>query len=219
MLISQEAERKRIAAELHDGLGQNLLIIKNRLYLAQREVTAAQPSAQLEDISQTVSQTIEEVRRISHNLRPYQLDRLGLTKAVQAAVKRVSDSGSLRIEHNIASLDGLFSSENEIHLYRVVQESLNNILKHSKAASARLVVEQASGSVQIRIEDDGCGFDYRQRMSEPNHQASFGLTGIRERVRLLGGRFTGDSAPGHGTRLNIDIPISQNANSNHHPAG
>ena len=219
LLISQEAERKRIAAELHDGLGQNLLIIKNRLYLAQREAAAGQNAAQLEDISQTVSQTLEEVRRISHNLRPYQLDRLGLTKAVQAAVKKVSDSGSLRIEHNIANLDGLFSSENEIHLYRVVQESLNNILKHSKAASARLIVERADGRVQIRIEDDGCGFDYRQRMSDSNHQGSFGLTGIRERARLLGGRFTCDSAPGQGTRLTIDIPISQNANSNHHSSG
>jgi signal transduction histidine kinase len=159
------------------------------------------------------------VRRISHNLRPYQLDRLGLTKALQAAVKRVSDSGGLRIEHHIANLDGLFSSENEIHLYRVVQESLNNILKHSQAASAWIAIERAEGQVQIRIEDDGCGFDYRDRMSAPNHPGGFGLTGIRERVRLLGGQFTCDSAPGQGTRLRFDIPISQNAKPNHHSSG
>ena len=203
----QEAERKRIAAELHDSLGQNLLIIKNRLYLAQRDTSEAAPSAQLEEISEAVSQTIQEVREISHDLRPYQLDRLGLTKAVQAVVKKVADSGAVAIDSAIAPIDGLFPPEGEIHFYRVVQESLNNILKHSAAATARLSIERLDGKITMRIEDDGRGFDYRATMSETTDSRGFGLTGLGERVRILGGRFDCDSAPGKGTRLMFEIPL------------
>ena len=203
----QEAERKRIAAELHDSLGQNLLIIKNRLYLAQREFTDSAPGAQLGEISESVSQTIQEVREISHNLRPYQLDRLGLTKAVQAVVKKVADSGAVAIDSAIAPIDGLFPPEGEIQFYRVVQESLNNILKHSDAATARLSIERVDGKVTMKIEDDGRGFDYRATMSDTAYSRGFGLTGLGERVRMLGGRFDCDSAPGEGTRLTFEIPL------------
>jgi signal transduction histidine kinase len=211
LLASQEAERKRIAAELHDGLGQQLLIIKNRLYLAQEQVNGNAPAAELEEISQTVSQTIAEVREISHNLRPYQLDRLGLTKAVRATVKKIADSGSLRIESEIGDIDGLFSPEGEINFYRIVQESLNNILKHSAAATARIRIERANGRLTMRIEDDGRGFDSRRTAEDAAPVRGFGLTGLGERVRILGGRFDCASAPGEGTKLTFEIPVPQDA--------
>lgn len=201
----QEDERKRIAAELHDGLGQNLLIIKNRLYLAQQNAAGAGP--QLEEISQTVSQTIQEVRDISHDLRPYQLDRLGLTKAVQSVVRKVTESGAVTIQSEIAAIDGLFPPECEIHFFRIVQESLNNVVKHSDAATARLSITQADGKITMKIEDDGRGFDYRAMMGDANSTRGFGLTGLGERVRILRGRFDCDSAPGSGTRLTFEIPI------------
>lgn len=207
LLLSQEAERKRIAAELHDGLGQQLLIIKNRLYLAQEQVNGNGQAAELEEISQTVSQTIAEVREISHNLRPYQLDRLGLTKAVRATLKKIADSGSLRIESEIGDIDGLFSPEGEINFYRIVQESLNNILKHSAAATARIRIERTDGRLTMRIEDDGRGFDSRRSTENAASARGFGLTGLGERARILGGRFDCASAPGHGTRLTFDIPL------------
>lgn len=207
LLVSQEAERKRIAAEMHDGLGQNLLIIKNRLYLAQQDTDDASRSVQLQDISQTVSRTIEEVREISHNLRPYQLDRLGLTKAVQAMVKKVADSGSLTIQSAIADLDGLFPPEGEINFYRIVQECLNNIIKHSDAALAHIAISRDGGKVRMEIEDDGHGFDYHATMNDRGRPHGFGLTGLGERVRILGGRFECESAPRQGTRLKFEIPI------------
>lgn len=211
LLVSQEAERKRIAAELHDSLGQNLLIIKNRLYLAQRDA-GGDHAEQLSEISQTVSQTIEEVREISHNLRPYQLDRLGLTKAVKAVVKKVADSGALKIQSELAPIDGLFPPEGEINFYRIVQESLNNVLKHSGASTARIDIARTNGTLTMSIEDDGTGFDYRAVTSDPEHPRGFGLTGLSERVRILGGRFQCDSAPGKGTRLTFEIPVPETTN-------
>jgi signal transduction histidine kinase len=207
LLVSQEAERKRIAAELHDSLGQNLLIIKNRLYLAEKDADGQTRAAQLREISQTVSQTIDEVREISHNLRPYQLDRLGLTKAVHSIVKKLAASGALRIECDLANVDGLFGPEGEINFYRIVQESLNNVLKHSDAAAARIVVGRANGKVTMHIEDDGKGFDHRKVVRDKEHPRGFGLTGLAERTRILGGNFECDSAPGQGTRLRFVIPI------------
>ena len=220
LLVSQEAERKRIAAELHDGLGQNLLIIKNRLYLAQQAGAGPGAPEQLQEISQVVTQTIQEVREISHNLRPYQLDRLGLTKAMQSVVKKVTDSGSLRIESEVMNIDGIFTPESEINLYRIVQESLNNILKHSDAATARISIRQTDGRVIIGIEDDGRGFDYRRAIGAEKSSSGFGLTGLRERARILGGEFRCDSAPGRGTRLLFEIPIPEkHENGNPNPDG
>ena len=206
LLISQEGERKRIAAELHDSLGQNLLIIKNRLYLARQAANGTAPAEQLLEIEQTVTRTIAEVREISYNLRPYQLDRLGLTKAVQSVVDRISDSGFLEIESKLADVDGVFSPEQEINFYRIVQESLNNVIKHSDAARALISIQRAPGVLVMGIEDDGRGFDLRQTLNDPKTRG-FGLTGLGERVRILGGTFECDSAPGKGTRLTFRIPI------------
>ena len=207
LLTAQELERKRIAGELHDSLGQNLLIIKNRLYLAQQSVAGTPPAVQLEEISDVVTQTISEVREISHNLRPYQLDRLGLSKAVQAAVKQVVASAAIRIESELANIDGLFPAEGEIHFYRIVQECLNNILKHSDAATALISIVKDGGWITVKIQDDGRGFDYRSTLNDPERSRGFGLTGLHERVRILDGTFECDSAPGRGTRLTFEIPI------------
>ena len=207
LLISQEAERKRIAAELHDSLGQNLLIIKNRLHLARQATKDAAPAEQLEEIAQTVSATIAEVREISYNLRPYQLDRLGLTKAVQSVVRRVSDSGFLKVESHLANIDGLFPAEHEINFYRIVQECLNNIIKHSDAAWAQVSIRLENHTLTLLVEDDGKGFNFRQTMGEAQKSRGFGLTGLGERARIFGGTFTCDSAPGQGARLTFVIPV------------
>jgi signal transduction histidine kinase len=210
LLVSQEADRKRIAAELHDSLGQNLLIIKNRLHLAQQAMAGSPPAEQLREISRTVTQTIAEVREISYNLRPYQLDRLGLTKAVQSVVNRISDSGFLQIESHLANIDRLFSPENEINFYRIVQESLNNVIKHSDAARAEISIRRENGALAMSITDDGKGFDFRQATGAGDQPRGFGLTGLGERIRILGGTFACDSGPGRGTRLTFHIPIPAN---------
>ena len=208
VLLAHETERQRIAAELHDGLGQTLLVIKNQIVLAQRAAGDRSPNpGAWNEISQAVSHSIEEVRGISQNLRPYQLDRLGLTTAIQSAARRIAASGALRLEVHVESIDGLFPPEGEIHLYRVVQESLNNMLKHADAATAEVAVQKTATHVTIRIEDDGRGFEYRRGAAGPESSRGFGLASLGERMRILGGRFHCDSAPGKGTRLKFEVPI------------
>jgi signal transduction histidine kinase len=206
LIASQEAERTRIAAELHDSLGQNLLLIKNRAQLAllQPEVSAG-VREQLESIGTLASLSLAEARQISHDLHPYQLDHLGLTGALAAMIDAAAESSEIVFERKLDNVDGLFPKDAATSLYRVVQESLNNILKHSGARKARLRLERDVHEVQLHIEDDGCGFRTGERL---NGRKGLGLRNIAERVRILGGKMKIDSQPGQGTRVEVTIPVA-----------
>lgn len=203
LIASQESERKRIAAELHDSLGQHLVVIKNLalMFLNGGNTGASQ---QIEDISAEASQALGQVREISYNLRPYQLDRLGLTKAVEAIVKKASAASPICFTARIDGIDGLFPKEFEINFYRIVQECVNNVIKHSRATEASIMVQRRNGSILLTISDDGQGF--APDAASPDHlHGGFGLIGISERARLLGGKSIIQSAPGQGTTISIEI--------------
>jgi signal transduction histidine kinase/ligand-binding sensor domain-containing protein len=206
LLDSQERERQRIAAALHDSLGQSLLIIKNRAFLASsadgdREIA----QEQLDEITASASQAIEEVREIAYNLRPYQLDRFGLTRTLQAIFTRFADSSSIRFSAEIDQIDGLFSTEEEISIYRIIQESINNIVKHSNATEATLLIKRGVREVSLCVHDNGRGFDHTAATGTPNGRGGFGLVGMGERVRMLGGTHVVDSALGQGTTITIKL--------------
>ena len=210
LIDSQEQERKRIAAELHDSIGQELLIIKNRAMLGIETCPEEHPAKkELETISDISSQTIGEIREISYNLRPYQLDRLGLTKAVASLVTRTEQSFKIRISADVTVIDNLLPKEQEINIYRIVQEGLSNVVKHADASHVRLNIQKDDASVSIRIEDDGKGFDTKKTSSQSTGHEGFGLRGIGERVRILGGTFSIQSNPGRGTVLSISIPYKR----------
>lgn len=208
LLESQERERQRIAAELHDGLGQSLLIIKNRAFLASSANGDQDISQeQLDEISASASQAIEEVREIAYNLRPYQLDRFGLTRTLGAIFTRFSDPSSTRFSAEIDPIDGLFSKEDEISIYRIVQESINNIVKHAQAAEAKLTIRREAQEVHLRIEDNGRGIKPSAVAATESRPGGFGLTGMSERVRMLRGTCRIDSTPGQGTTITIKLRI------------
>jgi signal transduction histidine kinase len=204
ILKSQEDERRRIAINLHDSLGQNLLFIKNQSRLAM-QVPGDKAALQhrLDEISETASHSIEEVRQITHNLRPYQLDRLGLTQAVRAVTKQVSENSEILFANHVDDIDRIFDEESEIHVYRIIQESLHNIVKHSGATEATVVVKRQATGILLSIRDNGRGFDATHVNS-----AGLGLSGIKERVWILGGNSTLSSLPGQGTNLTIEIPTT-----------
>jgi signal transduction histidine kinase len=208
LIESQENERKRLAAELHDSLGQNLLVIKNRALLGLQDASATAGALdQLDTISSVASQSLQEVREIAHNLRPCHLDRLGLTKALRAVITSVARASTIEFVPEIEVIDGLLLPEQEINLYRIVQELLNNIVKHSHAAQARLGIRLEDRRLVLTFEDDGCGFDYAAATDHSQGGRGWGLAGIAERVRILGGNLRCDSSPGRGTRWAIDIPV------------
>jgi ligand-binding sensor domain-containing protein/signal transduction histidine kinase len=221
LITSQEQERKRIAAELHDSLGQRLVVIKNLALMFLRapsnkgdrggQTTARQ---QIEEISAEASLAIGEVKEISYNLRPYQLDRIGLTKAVLSVVKKAAAASEIAFSAEIDDLDGVFPEDSEINFYRIVQESVNNILKHSQATEASVTIRREADRILLTIRDNGKGFtpgaanpDSREDGDGQSgfSQGGFGLIGISERAQLLGGKLVIHSVPGSGTTINMAI--------------
>jgi signal transduction histidine kinase/ligand-binding sensor domain-containing protein len=208
LIESQENERKRIAAELHDGLGQNLLVVKNYAAMALKESQISDKTQkQLQEISESASASIEEVRSIARALRPYQLDRFGLTKTLEDSAEVAAHAGRLEIATTVDNIDGLFSSDAEISIYRIVQEWLNNVVKHSRATHGRLLVRKEPGMLRMILEDDGVGFDYDSVMKRA--VAGFGLANLNERTRLLRGSLRIETVPGKGTRLSVDLPFKK----------
>lgn len=207
LIESQERERKRIAAELHDSLGQSLLIIKNRAYLGLNQGSGATAAReQLREISVTVTDALQEVREIAHYLRPSLLEKLGLTAVLEEMLEKVATSSDINFSYRVAPLEGAFSTEAEINFFRVVQECVNNIIKHSEAAEASIVIERNAHGVQLVVEDDGRGFATDEAAARHH---GFGLTGLAERVRILGGSHAIHSTRGAGTIITVTIRTQQ----------
>ncbi len=211
ILESQENERHRIAANLHDSLGQNLLVIKNQARLAMQPAEESVRQHRLDEISTCASEAIAEVREITYALRPYQLDRLGLTQTIRATVNRAAENSSILFASHADDVDGVFDKESEIHVYRIVQEAVNNILKHSAATEATVVVKKLAATVSLSVRDNGRGFDAVALQHSESPDVGQGLSGIKERTRILSGTFVIESRIGQGTTLTIEIPLASHA--------
>ena len=198
----QETERKRIAGELHDSVGQGLLVAKNRAALALKSKGDSQ--SHLAIIASVLTETLEDARRISHNLRPHELDRLGLGAAVRSAVQQASDSSGIRITAEADGVDDALTPEASISVYRVIQEGLSNLVKHSGATDARVRLRKDNGVVRLLIADNGRGFD-------PSTRTAFGLSGIEQRIRLLGGTAEILSSEGSGTTITVTLQAQTDA--------
>jgi signal transduction histidine kinase/ligand-binding sensor domain-containing protein len=203
LIESQERERKRIAGELHDSLSQTLSIIKNRATLSLQPDKQESALGQMEEIAEAAGEALGEVREIVHGLRPVEIDRLGLTKATRAMVKRVASSSGIRIRAEVDELDGAFPGDKEMIVYRIVQEGLSNIVKHSGAADAVVRIQRRPQGVEIVVQDNGRGF--MPEAAGVREGAGLGLMSISERARMLGAKFQLASAPGQGTTLTIRI--------------
>jgi ligand-binding sensor domain-containing protein/signal transduction histidine kinase len=212
LLASQEQERKRIATGLHDSLGQQLLVIKNWAMIELSVTTQESASHEgLNEISTTASQAIEEVREIIYDLRPYQLDKIGLASTIRFMVEKVAAACQIEFSVETGDIDNLFSYDAEITLYRIVQECVNNIIKHSQATCARVLIERHDRVINLAIEDNGCGFAPDAVGASDARRGGLGLTGMSERVRILGGKHAIESAPGAGTKIFISIQIEGEA--------
>jgi ligand-binding sensor domain-containing protein/signal transduction histidine kinase len=184
LIASQEAERKRIAGELHDSVGQDLLIIKNKILLGlEAQDGSTERTKEFKDAADYVSKSLMDVREISRNLRPIQLDQLGLTAALESVIETVAHSAHLTYSSHLENVNNKLSRDQEIHLFRIVQEGLNNIVKHSGASSFAIKLVSNKDDFELSIADNGRGMN----TSLENKEAGFGLSGMRERARILGG--------------------------------
>jgi signal transduction histidine kinase/ligand-binding sensor domain-containing protein len=203
LMASQEAERKRIAAELHDGLGQHLVLINNLSLMGVQSTDRHADGDPLYDrIAEQTSEAIDELRTISYNLRPYQLDRLGLTRAIRA----LSDHGRQIFAgdwtHELDNIDGVIETDLEIAFYRIVQECINNILKHSNATQASIVLRRSDLTLILEIKDNGQGLP-----TDQSSMAGFGMIGMRERAEALGGKLQLSTPSGGGTCVIVTVPV------------
>ncbi len=209
LIESQERERRRISAELHDGLGQALLLVKHQAGQAANTPGAPPEAAQRwTRVAQSTQTAIDEVRGIVSALRPAMLETIGLSGALSAMLQQTAESGQIRLTWQVADLAGAIPNGHEIELYRVVQEALNNVLKHSDAANARVELRREPGRWTLEIEDDGRGFVEAATLAGTG-PGGFGLRGMRERLRILGGTLVIDSQPGAGCRLRAEAPIHE----------
>jgi signal transduction histidine kinase len=193
LLISQEGERKRISKDLHDGVGQQLLVIKNRLMASGDE-----------DTKKMVDHTIEEVRTISRDLHPFQLQELGITKAIEYTINLIDENTTLFISAEIDNIDNIFSKEDEINIYRIIQESLSNILKHAHAEAGKVSVKKFTNNILISVRDNGVGFDFTEKYQDVK---SLGLKTLLERTKFLKGQMKVTSKKDTGTVLEFQFPL------------
>ena len=205
LITNIEAERQRLAVDIHDGLGQNLLTIRNNILrtLKQKGISAKMTDT-LDSLLDITTDTLEDTRAMSYNLRPPILNTMGLTVAIQTLTEKMRISSSLKITLEMEqSVDNLIHKDLEINIYRILQENFNNVIKHAKATGIGLKIIQKGASLEITFQDNGVGYDQNAKMMGQ------GLLGIKERVALLKGSLNVISNENNGTLLFIKIPISK----------
>lgn len=202
LIGSQESERKRVAAELHDSLGQSLGMVKNKVLMIKRDTEKPElREKQLKDLEVMVTDAIQEVRNISYNLRPLHLELLGITQSLHSLLEDVVETGLIELETEIQTFDNLLTKTNEMNVFRIVQECFNNILKHAQATAARIQITTGEAMIAIRIEDNGVGIE-----PAATEKGGFGMIGIRERLNILNGQIEILDNKPTGTIIKIQIP-------------
>jgi signal transduction histidine kinase len=201
---AQEEERQRIARELHDGVGPDLASLNIRLLtvrkLLQRE---GHPVAgEIEELAEQVQASIRDIRRLIHDLRPVALDELGLAPALREHLARCRQEHDLAIEF-VADVGERLPAAVESALFRIVQEAVNNVLRHAQAQHVSVTLTRDAEQVKLRVADDGQGFDTQI----PRTGRHVGLWSMRERVEQLGGQFEVQSVPGQGTTVTTVVPL------------
>jgi signal transduction histidine kinase len=205
----QEAERKKLAGELHDQLGQALTAINMDLVAIKNLLPANCFHAveeHLTEASRLTEQTLNQVREMSLNLRPAMLDDLGLVPTLRWYIKQFSRRVGIEAELKVSEPERRLPPTVETSMFRIVQEALTNVTRHAEATLVQVLLQQDANTYHLEIKDNGRGFDVKAAL---NHQADMqgaGLFGIRERVALLGGELHIYARPDEGTRLSIEIP-------------
>jgi signal transduction histidine kinase len=204
LIKAQEEERLHLSREIHDESGQLLSALMFQLGLLEREAGDIEiVNQRTAELKHTANEIQDNLHRLAVNLRPASLDHLGLVTALQQYVEDFSRQYGIVVEFEAIGMQGKrLSGEVETALFRIVQESLTNVALHAKAARVDVLLNMRDGHVIANIEDDGVGFT----PASPTVENHLGLFGMRERVEMLGGRLSIESAPGRGTAVNVEVP-------------
>ena len=212
VLRIQEEERGRISRDLHDGIGQLLTALKIQLELAEGESEAAAASAlssRLAGARELADTALAEVRQLSHLLRPQMLDELGLEPTLRWLVRTFPKRTGIHVDLVLEGEERRADADVETLVYRVVQEALTNVARHSGARAAIVTLRRAPERLSVAIEDRGTGFQPDALLSATEEERGFGVRAMRDRVEFMGGRFRLRSTPGRGTIVEAEIPLPE----------
>ncbi|MEA2693977.1 MAG: hypothetical protein QOJ16_3364 [Acidobacteriota bacterium] len=206
----QEEEQRRLARDLHDGLGQTLTALTHQLERLREKLGALPPeaAAHLDDSIETARLALNETREMSRLLRPPVLDDLGLAVALAWLARTLEQRTGLKVELALDPLDERLDSDLETLVFRLVQEALTNVVKHSGVDRARVSVRRSGERLELEVADSGQGFEPRAVLGKGSTVGS-GLRGIRDRLELFGGRLELVSTPGEGTVLSATVPLTE----------
>lgn len=203
IIHGQEDERKSLSRELHDSLGQKIVSIQLEIeWLKSRDPERADKDVYDNMVNLTID-AVDELQRICKGLRPLVMDKVGFNAAVKSLLEEFETNCDMLITARISPIDeSHITPEISINLYRIIQESLSNVLRHAKTKKAFVSLREEVGKLILDVRDEGCGLS-----NIPDKKLSFGLLGMRERANMAGGRFEIDSEPGKGTRIKVMIPV------------
>jgi len=209
VLRVQEAERGRIARDLHDGVGQALTALKIELELLEHQSgsTGSSIEARLTDLKGLVNQTLQDVKALSHALRPPMLDDLGLVPTLRWLVRTFQKRTAIEVHLTCEPMEERLDPDLETLVYRVAQEALTNAAKYADSPDITLTLECSDTRLRLLVQDHGRGFDVDAALTGNANERGFGLRAMRDRVQLFGGRFQVTSAPGRGTTIQVEVPL------------
>ena len=205
LLNAYEKERAAIARDLHDDLGSSVTLLALKLSaLGQRVATLPEPRADVDELASLTVKIANDIQRVSHGLHPASLNLLGLGAALRQLCTEFGGHQRIALRCDVENLSVNLDTEIAVCLFRVAQEALRNVMKHSGAAHAAVRLFSETGSVHLQISDDGVGFD----QAAAKGRGGLGLASMDERVRLVRGTFSVSSTPGEGTRVDVIVPVA-----------
>jgi PAS domain S-box-containing protein len=203
----REEERTSIAREIHDELGQQLTVLKMDIAWIDRKLTNVDPAIKekLSDLVNVLNQTVKTVRRISSELRPSLLDDLGLTAAIEWHLEEFGKRSGIKTKLDAPAEELSLNDATKTALFRIMQESLTNVARHSQAETVKVNLFQRNGNIVLRIQDDGVGFNHE----EVSHRRTLGLLGMKERTEMIGGKYKISSSEDMGTIVLVSVPCQK----------
>jgi signal transduction histidine kinase len=205
LIEAQEQERTRIARDLHDDLSQRMALLQIGLEQLARDASglSSRNQQELRNMTRVSTEVSSSIHNLSHQLHPYKLDALGLVASLRGFCNEFAQQHDLHIQFVHRDIRGQIPKDVTLCLFRIVQEALRNVVKHSGATEAQVELSGRADQIELCVSDSGMGF----RLEDAKPETGLGLISMRERLRLVGGRLSVESKPSKGTRIRVHIPL------------